>query len=137
MAYLVDEKAAERSRNHSTKVKAAKREAAKAERRKKRQQARDMKKPRGKSGPVYVKVFAPNAFYDSRPWQELRYKVLEKYGATCQCCGATRKNGVRIHVDHIKPRSRFPHLELDENNLQVLCEPCNLGKGAHSLTDWR
>jgi 5-methylcytosine-specific restriction endonuclease McrA len=137
MAYLVDEKAAARSRNHQTKVKSAKRAEAKKARRQSRQLAKQSAYMKARSGPVYVRQFAPNAFYDSREWQELRYRVLRKYGATCQCCGATRRDGVRIHVDHIKPRSRFPSLELDENNLQVLCEPCNMGKGAQDLTDWR
>lgn len=49
-------------------------------------------------------------------------------------CG--QKKGF-IHVDHIKPRSIFPSLELDISNLQILCEACNLGKGAWDQTDWR
>lgn len=32
-----------------------------------------------------------------------------------------------IHVDHIKPRSTFPQLEMDINNLQILCVDCNMG----------
>jgi 5-methylcytosine-specific restriction endonuclease McrA len=135
MAYLVDEKAAEKSRNHPTKLKANKRAAEKAERRRKRQITRTQNYMKKRSGPV--RVYQTTPFYESQEWRELRYKVLQRYGATCQCCGATRKDGVRIHVDHIKPRSRYPSLELDENNLQVLCEPCNMGKRAHDLTDWR
>lgn len=42
-----------------------------------------------------------------------------------------------MHVDHIKPRSKYPALELVLSNLQVLCEDCNLGKLAHDETDWR
>jgi 5-methylcytosine-specific restriction endonuclease McrA len=76
-------------------------------------------------------------FFRSREWQELRYFVLKKYGAKCQCCGAGRADGKVIHVDHIKPRSRFPLLQWEVNNLQVLCEDCNLGKGAWDRTDWR
>lgn len=38
---------------------------------------------------------------------------------------------------YIRPRSRFPELELDLSNLQVLCEDCNLGKGGWDSTDWR
>jgi len=140
LAYLVDEKAAERSRNHPTKLKVIRLKADKKERRKKRRQERQAAYIRRKSGPVKIyKLPASNpaTFYDTQEWKTLRYKVLVKYGATCQCCGATRHDGVKIHVDHIKPRSRFPELELDENNLQILCEPCNMGKRAHDLTDWR
>jgi 5-methylcytosine-specific restriction endonuclease McrA len=42
-----------------------------------------------------------------------------------------------MHVDHIKPRSRFPHLELSLDNLQVLCAACNVGKGNRDEIDWR
>lgn len=77
------------------------------------------------------------AFYQSDEWRALRYQVLKKFGARCQCCGATAKDGRQIHVDHIKPRSKHPELELDITNLQVLCEDCNLGKLHLDETDWR
>lgn len=64
-------------------------------------------------------------------------KVLEARGARCECCGASAADGKRIHVDHIKPRSRYPELELEESNLQILCLDCNLGKMASYTTDWR
>lgn len=73
-------------------------------------------------------------FYRTREWAELRYKTLVKYGKVCQCCGADK---VVLHVDHIKPRSKYPHLELDIDNLQVLCETCNVGKSNKDVTDWR
>ncbi len=67
----------------------------------------------------------PHPFYDSRAWRELRYQVIKTHGRKCQACGDTSK---KIHVDHIKPRSKYPELELDFQNLQILCEDCNLGK---------
>ncbi len=76
-------------------------------------------------------------FYLSPAWRKLRMSVLVRYGAVCQCCGSSPKNGSIMHVDHIKPRSKFPSLELDFNNLQVLCEACNLGKSNIDQTDWR
>lgn len=76
------------------------------------------------------------SFYETREWRELRYSVLVKYGGTCQCCGASSKTGAVIHVDHIKPRSKFPELELDPSNLQVLCADCNLGKSNKDQTSW-
>lgn len=77
------------------------------------------------------------AFYDKREWLELRYRALKLHGGHCQCCGAVPGPGNPLQVDHIKPRSRFPELELDLHNLQVLCKSCNLGKGAWDQTDWR
>jgi 5-methylcytosine-specific restriction endonuclease McrA len=73
-------------------------------------------------------------FYKTREWRELRYQVLVKNGKQCQCCGNTKGY---LHVDHIKPRSIYPSMELDINNLQVLCEDCNIGKSNRDMTDWR
>jgi len=76
-------------------------------------------------------------FLSTYEWRKTRMVALKKYGARCQCCGASAANGVVIHVDHIKPRKLFPHLALDVENLQVLCEVCNHGKGNWDMTDWR
>ena len=76
-------------------------------------------------------------FLYSYAWRKLRMVVLVKYGAVCQCCGRSRSDGVIIHVDHIKPRRKYPKLALVESNLQVLCHECNHGKGNWDETDWR
>lgn len=95
----------------------------------------------GKSGlairsePRRIRIGAAGAF--ERAWPRLRMKVLRQYGARCQCCGATAKDGRAIHVDHILPRKTHPHLALDPSNLQVLCEPCNLSKSYRLTDDWR
>lgn len=69
-------------------------------------------------------------FYKSREWLEVRWKALKASDGCCVYCGRSRtSHGVVIHVDHIKPRSKFPHLALELSNLQVTCEDCNLGKG--------
>jgi 5-methylcytosine-specific restriction endonuclease McrA len=72
-------------------------------------------------------------FYDSWEWKKLRFEVLKAYGAVCMCCNATE----RIVVDHIKPRSKFPALELSFDNMQVLCDSCNRGKSNDDYTDFR
>lgn len=78
-----------------------------------------------------------DAFYASREWMTLRYEVLKEFGARCLVCGRTARDGIKIHVDHIKPRSLFPELELAKENLQVLCEDCNKGKSNRDDIDWR
>ena len=92
---------------------------------------------------IEIKAFAPapepkkpkkvatsnDGFYMSREWRDVRYKALVKHGAVCHCCGASRSDGKKLHVDHIKPRSKFPEFALDPENLQVLCDACNIGKG--------
>lgn len=79
-----------------------------------------------------------DSFYNSDEWRKLRYQVLKENGGNCMACGRSYKSdGVKIHVDHIKPRSTCPHLELEKDNLQVLCDDCNLGKSNLDSTDWR
>ena len=73
-------------------------------------------------------------FYGTRGWRQVRYRVLKNHGRKCSACG-TQKGA--MHVDHIKPRAKFPELELVEANLQILCADCNIGKGAWDQTDWR
>ena len=80
---------------------------------------------------------ASDAFLMTYEWRKVRMEALKKYGARCQCCGATPAHGAVMNVDHIKPRKLFPHLALDLNNLQVLCHDCNHGKGNWDMTDWR
>lgn len=67
-------------------------------------------------------------FYLSNKWLALRAKVLSLSGKRCVYCGVSEGEGVVFHVDHIKPRSLFPELELELSNLQVLCDKCNIGK---------
>lgn len=56
----------------------------------------------------------------------LRYDVLKRDGFRCQICGATAKDGYKLHVDHIMPVSKGGKTEL--SNLRTLCERCNMGK---------
>jgi len=79
----------------------------------------------------------PDAFLQSYEWRRVRMVVLKRDGAKCRCCGATPIDGRVMNVDHIKPRKHFPQLALDLNNLQVLCDVCNHGKGNWDETDWR
>ena len=77
-------------------------------------------------------------FLQSWEWRTLRYEVLLEFGRRCMCCGATPDDGITvIHVDHIKPRHKYPELSLVQSNLQILCGVCNQGKGAWDETDFR
>lgn len=71
-------------------------------------------------------------FYLTREWKKLRWEVLVESDGKCQMCGRSKSDGAILHVDHIRPRSKFPYLELDKKNLQVLCGDCNIGKGANT-----
>ena len=95
------------------------------------------KKPRHKkkSNKKIKKVKDP--FYSSHEWAKVRYQALKISNGKCQLCGRGIEDGVTLHVDHIKPKSKYPHLSLNINNLQVLCSACNWGKYNRDETDWR
>lgn len=63
----------------------------------------------------------------------LRFRVLKRDRFMCQSCGRSPANcpGVELHVDHIVPWSEGGDTTIE--NLQTLCDRCNLGKG--NLTD--
>jgi len=101
-------------------------------------EARDIPKAKRAKANKKKQYTTGKGFYNSKEWLKIRVRVLEKYGCECMMCGRSKKNhGVVIHVDHIKPRSKYPELELDINNLQILCDQCNIGKGNRYETDWR
>lgn len=61
--------------------------------------------------------------------QRLRFLVLARDNFSCRACGASpaKDGGVtKLHVDHIIPWSKGGQTVID--NLQTLCEKCNLGK---------
>ena len=57
---------------------------------------------------------------------KLRYQILKRDGHRCKICGRTANGSLTLHVDHIVPCSKGG-LD-DHNNLQTLCNECNLGK---------
>lgn len=70
-------------------------------------------------------------FYSSTEWQQVRKQVIQRDGNVCYECGKIIQYD--ITVDHILPRSKYPDLALDVNNLRVLCRRCNSKKGTN---DW-
>lgn len=84
--------------------------------------------------PLTQKKIENASFFNSKKWAELRYKVFKNSGGRCVLC---KKNNTRLHIDHIKPRSKYPELAFEIDNLQVLCGTCNIGKGSWDETDWR
>lgn len=62
------------------------------------------------------------------PSLRLRFRVMKRDNFSCRACGASPalKPGLLLHVDHVEPWSHGG--ETVEENLQTLCEACNLGK---------
>jgi hypothetical protein len=62
------------------------------------------------------------------PSLRLRFRVMKRDHFSCRACGASPvlTPGLTLHVDHVLAWSLGG--ETVEENLQTLCEPCNLGK---------
>ena len=69
----------------------------------------------------------------SKRWSLLRRVILKRDNYQCLKCGVKDD---RLHVDHIKPRSRYPLLIWEPDNLQTLCKACNMAKRINE-TDYR
>ena len=61
----------------------------------------------------------------------LRIKIFDRDGRRCRCCGKAAEDGVTLEVDHIDPKANGGNN--DEDNLWVLCRPCNSGKSDRLL----
>lgn len=56
----------------------------------------------------------------------LRYDILNRDNFTCVLCGASARQGARLHIDHIIPIAKGG--KSIPSNLRTLCERCNVGK---------
>ena len=72
--------------------------------------------------------------YTDKRFKRLRYPVLKANNFKCCACNSTE---AELHIDHIKPVSKYPELAFDINNLQVLCKDCNLSKSNKFEDDLR
>ena len=60
-------------------------------------------------------------------------EILERGGYVCAICGLGEKDGIELHVDHIKPKQRGGKATID--NGQVLCGKHNYRKKAYDQTE--
>ena len=63
--------------------------------------------------------------------KKTRFDVFKRDNFVCQYCGA-HPPGVLLHVDHIVAVAEGGTNAID--NLATACAPCNVGKGARSLS---
>jgi 5-methylcytosine-specific restriction endonuclease McrA len=76
-------------------------------------------------------------FYSSFGWRKARYQFFAKQPRPlrCSCCGVGSE--AKLVVDHIDPIKRSWARRFDEDNFQLMCTACNLGKASTDTTDWR
>lgn len=77
------------------------------------------------------------AFYATLAWKELSYRTRTRYPPRCMLCLKPGSETNPLVCDHIKPLRFNWELRLDPNNMQILCNNCNIGKGSHCDADYR
>ena len=80
---------------------------------------------------------ATTNFYLSRAWRELRYKALKLHGGAVSAAASARHPATRFMSIISNHAASSPNSPCALDNLQVLCDDCNLGKSNKDQTDWR
>lgn len=74
----------------------------------------------------------------TKRWHNVRQQVIAADGGECQRC--LRAIGIHtftdLQVHHIKPRSEFPELVYELDNLITLCGTCNRTLGTRDTLDF-
>lgn len=66
------------------------------------------------------------AFLKSVEWERQRRRVLKRDKYSCQLCGASDSH----HVDHTIPVWYTGKEQVEDYELQTLCEPCHTAKSS-------
>lgn len=87
----------------------------------------------------YVRNVDPEKkrFYSSYAWQKLRNRRIKEH-PYCERCWDKWKiiNNDRLQGHHILSFKDYPACRLDDLNVAVLCQVCNLQIGDTSKVDW-
>lgn len=88
-----------------------------------------LKRPAGRLSTGHDRLVAPPKaplpFYHSPDWLAKRRELINRRGAWCEVCGM----GGTLHLDH-RTEIRDGGALLDDDNLQLLCQPCHNRKTA-------
>jgi 5-methylcytosine-specific restriction endonuclease McrA len=68
------------------------------------------------------------AWYRTREWRRLRWRVLVAAAFTCAMCNRLTGDTSKLVADHIEPHRGDAKLFWDEGNVQCLCKACHDGE---------
>lgn len=87
---------------------------------------------RGDQAPSSVVEFLSRKHRTLRLGEDEIIDLERRQGGRCACCGTILTSAIQPHIDHVRPIMLGG--DDDTSNMQILCEQCNLGKGA--LLHW-
>ncbi len=62
----------------------------------------------------------------SSTYYKLRFEIFKRDGFTCQYCGRTPEDGIKLQIDHVRPKKHGG--KYIPENLITSCLECNCGK---------
>ena len=62
-------------------------------------------------------------------FRTLKPELLAKFKYQCAYCGTKLYSHFMADIEHFYPKSLYPHLLEDSNNLLIACKECNIIKG--------
>ena len=65
--------------------------------------------------------FDIESFENKKKWLRLKEEIYNERGRECEICGSQ----IGLNVHHILPRSEYPSLNFDKENLIILCKDCH------------
>lgn len=81
---------------------------------------------------------ARRSLASGRPYRLCKMDLRADFGRRCGYCDGRDQycgGGEGFHIDHFAPKSRFPHLRDDYNNLVYSCPYCNRSKSNFWASD--
>lgn len=84
-----------------------------------------IKECRGTRGKV------PDSFYDKYQKEDVKKELKRMYKELCCYCEGTIGEVEFGHIEHRKPKRKYPRLTFNWDNLHLSCTACNQNKGNH------
>lgn len=86
----------------------------------------------------YLESFDNDPFLNTYKWKKKRAQIIKRDGGLCQRCLIKYNiiNFEELQAHHIKSRTNYPELALEDDNLICVCKTCNLQLGTKDVLDF-
>ena len=81
-----------------------------------------------------IELKVPDLFFDKYKQNDVKERLVEMYGSYCCYCEGLIGVVNYGHIEHRKPKRKFPNETFDWENLHLSCDICNTKKGTKYST---